>query len=100
MEIKMKFGTAKATSMGILLAALAIGVSSLFVFEEGSAGYVGSAVLLVTLFATGIAIMAIWGRCPYCGKHLFYGLYKWKICPKCRRKLCAGDKYVPSAKKK
>ena len=85
--------------MGILLAALAIGVSSLFLFEEGSVGYIGSAVLLVVLFAAGIAIMVIWGRCPYCGARLFYGLYKWKICPKCRRKLCAGDKYTPAVNK-
>lgn len=92
----MKFGTAKASSMGILLAALAIGVASALMFEEGSSAYVGSAILIVSLFAVALAIMIIWGRCPYCGRRLFYGLYKWKICPKCRRKLEAGEKYVPA----
>ena len=94
----MKFGTAKSASLGMLLAALAIGVSSLFMFEEGTAAYNGSAALIIGLFIASLLIMIIWGRCPYCGKHLFYGLYKWKICPKCRRRLSAGDKYTPSGK--
>ena len=94
----MKFSTAKAVSMGILLAALAIGVATAFMFEEGSSAYIGSAVLLVILFVVALAVMIIWGRCPYCGRHLFYGLYKWKICPKCRRALDPNGKYVPSGK--
>ena len=94
----MKFGTAKAASMGMLLAALTIGVSSIFLFEEGTAAYMGSAVLIVALFIASLFIMIVWGRCPYCGRHLFYGLYKWKTCPKCRRALSAADKYTPPTK--
>jgi len=45
-----------------------------------------------------IVIMVVWGRCPNCGKHLFYGLYKWKVCPKCRKKLDPNAKYVPVKK--
>ncbi|MBQ8217029.1 MAG: hypothetical protein IJZ91_03600 [Oscillospiraceae bacterium] len=93
----MKFGTAKAASMGMLLAALAIGVASLFMFEEGSSAYMGSAVLLIILLFSSVAIMIIWGRCPYCGKRLFYSLYKWKNCPKCRKALKPGDKYSPAS---
>lgn len=96
----MNFGTAKSASMGMLLAALAIGVASALMFEEGTSAYTGSAILLLVLLFTSVAIMYIWGRCPYCGKRLFYGLYKWKICPKCRRTLRANEKYVPSAKLK
>ena len=96
----MKFGTAKSASMGMLLAALAIGVASALMLEEGSSAYTGSAILLLVLLFASVAIMYIWGRCPYCGKRLFYGLYKWKICPKCRRALRANEKYVPSAKLK
>ena len=90
---KMKFSTSKAASMGMLLAALAIGVASALIFEEGTAVYNGSAFLLVVLLVVSVAIMIVWGRCPYCGKRLFYGLYKWKICPKCRRKLDPNGKY-------
>ena len=92
----MKFGAAKSASMGMLLSALVIGVSSIFMFEEGSSAYTGSAILIILLFVASLLIMFIWGRCPYCGKHLFYGLYKWKTCPKCRRELSANDKYTPS----
>ena len=95
----MKFSTAKAASMGMLLAALTIGVSSALIFEEGTAAYTGSAVLIAVLFALALVIMFVWGRCPYCGKRLFYGLYKWKICPKCRRKLDPRGKYAASGKK-
>lgn len=91
----MKFSTAKAASMGMLLAGLAIGVASALMFEEGSAEYTGSAVLLISVFAAAVAIMLVWGRCPNCRKHLFYGLYKWKVCPKCRKKLDPNAKYIP-----
>lgn len=94
----MKFSASKAASMGMLLAALSIGVASALIFEEGTTAYTGSAVLITVLFIAALAIMYIWGRCPYCGKRLFYGLYKWKICPKCRRKLDPNGKYVPSKK--
>jgi len=94
----MKFSTSKAASMGILLAALAIGVASALMFEKGTAAYTGSVVLLLLMLAAALMIMFIWGRCPYCGKRLFYGLYKWTICPKCRRKLDMNGKYS-SAKK-
>ena len=92
----MKFGAAKSASMGMLLSALVIGVSSILMFEEGTSAYIGSAVLIVLLFIASLLIMIVWGRCPYCGMHLFYGLYKWKTCPKCRRALSANDKYSPS----
>ena len=90
----MKFSSAKAVSMGMLLAGLAIGVASALMFEEGTAAYTGSAVLLISVFVAAIVIMVVWGRCPNCGKHLFYGLYKWKVCPKCRKKLDPNAKYV------
>ena len=58
----MNFGTAKSASMGMLLAALAIGVASALMFEEGTSAYTGSAILLLVLLFTSVAIMYIWGR--------------------------------------
>jgi len=94
----MKFSSAKAVSMGLLIAAFTIGISALFLFEEGSSAYTGSTIMILALFVAALLVMFIWGRCPYCGKRLFYGLYKWKICPKCRRKIDHNAKYVPAAK--
>ncbi len=83
----MKFETAKYTALGLLLAGLAVGVSGIFLVEEGTPLYTFTLTITVALLCAGIAVGAVWARCPHCGKHLFINMLKWKTCPKCRRAL-------------
>ena len=94
----MKLSMAKATTLGLLLAGLAIGLTGQFTLDEGTQMYVVTEVLTLVLLAGGIAVGAIWARCPYCGKSLFMNMLKWKNCPRCNRALT--DKTAKSAKRK
>lgn len=46
---------------------------------------------VVSLLLTMGVIMK-WARCPWCGASLLRGLFKIKVCPKCRRDLITGKK--------
>ena len=90
----MKFGTAKTITVAILLSALVIACLGQFLTDEGSSEYVMSIWGACILLAAGLGVAYIWGRCPKCGKRLFYKLYKWKKCPKCGKVLENDKMYV------
>ena len=79
----MKFSTAKTVSMALLLSGLAIGVGGKFATTEGTSEYTFTLVLVCVLLVAAILVIAIWSKCPKCGKHLIYQVYKLKKCPKC-----------------
>lgn len=88
----MKLSTAKTFSLGMLLAGLAIGVLGVLTQEEGTSAYLMTEVFTLVCLVVGVAVAAIWGKCPYCGKHLFFQMLKWDYCPKCRRALVKNPK--------
>lgn len=90
----MKLGTAKTVALGSLMLGLAIGLFGFFFLEEGSSLYLISEIITAALFAAGIITAAVWGRCPFCGNHLFYKLFKLKVCPRCKRKLENTGRYT------
>ena len=94
----MKFGTAKTVMMSLLLAAFVIALAGTFLLEEGTGEYTLTTVLAVVLLAAGLLVGALWGRCPSCGKHLFFKLLQWKSCPACRRALDPAGRYRPKTK--
>lgn len=96
----MKFSTVKYTTLGLLVAGLAIGCFGVFALEEGTSSYTFTAILMLVLFAAGLLVAFIWGRCPNCGHRLFYRLLKWKDCPYCRHKIDMKGRYVKKVKKK
>ena len=83
----MKFKTAKYTVLSLLLAGLAVGVSGVFLVEEGTSLYTFTLTITMVLLCAGIVVGAVWARCPHCGKHLFINMLKWKTCPQCGRGL-------------
>ena len=83
----MKFKTAKYTVLSLLLAGLAVGVSGVFLVEEGTSLYTYALTITMVLLCAGIVVGAVWARCPHCGKHLFINMLKWKTCPQCGRGL-------------
>ena len=95
----MKFSTAKYTSVALLIAGLAIGCFGVFALEEGTDAYRFTAIVMLVLFGAGIVVAYFFGRCPNCGRRLFFRLLKWKECPYCRKKLDGNGRYVPKAKR-
>lgn len=90
----MRFETAKSLTFGLLIAGLAAGAVGAFMLEKGSAAYAGAEIVTMLLLLGGVAVGAIWARCPKCGKHLFFNMLKWKTCPKCRCDLGGGQTKV------
>lgn len=95
----MKLGTAKAFTLGSLMLGLAVGLFGFFFLEEGSTVYIYAEIVTALLFAAGIIIAVVWGRCPFCGKLLFYKLFKLNICPRCKRRLDSNGKYASGKRK-
>lgn len=96
----MKLSKAKTTCLGLLLGGLVIGCVGVFFLTEGTSEYTLTAVLMAVLLAAGVAVAAIWGRCPNCGYHLFYKMLKWKECPNCRKKLDMNGRYIKKARRR
>ena len=86
----MKFD--KARNLSKLLIAMCLVFCIAGLFFQGST-YAGVLMLLSTVFFVAtIVVIAAFCRCPYCGKHIYFGLFKIKTCPKCRRDLITGAK--------
>ncbi len=81
----MKLAKARILTLSLLLAALAIAVAAQFLTAEGSAEYTLSLAAVLVLFAAGVGIAVIWGRCPNCGKRLFVNFLRLSRCPGCGR---------------
>ena len=67
-------------------------IASLIIGNDG--GTLQLAMILASfgfLVAT-VAVMYIFCRCPYCGKHIMLGVLTIKTCPSCRRNLMTGKK--------
>ena len=89
----MKLAKVRILTLSLLLAGLAIAVAASFLTTEGSAEYTLSLALVLVLFAAGLAVAILWGRCPHCGKHLFVNLLRMPRCPRCGQPLEAEGKY-------
>lgn len=89
----MKFKTAKILTLGLFLAALAIGVGAILLTEEGSTAYSFSLGVVLALFAAGLLTALLWGRCPHCGKRIFVNFLRLSKCPACQKSLDADARY-------
>lgn len=43
-------------------------------------------------FFLAFVVVALFCKCPNCGKHIYLGLFKAEYCPKCNRHLITGEK--------
>ena len=86
----MKLGTVRILTLSLLLAALAIAVAAMLLTAEGSAEYNFSMILVLLLFAAGLLVTFLWGRCPHCGRRLFVNFLRLKKCPGCGKPLDSG----------
>ena len=48
--------------------------------------------VISTFISTAFFVIAVYCRCPHCGKRIYLGLFKAVNCPKCRRNLITGAK--------
>lgn len=90
----MKYGTTKTVSTTILLLALAVACMGQFLCTKGSQEYMLSCYAAIVLLVAGLAVVFIWGRCPYCGKRLMYKFLQWKKCPSCGKALDKDKQFV------
>ncbi|MBQ9249137.1 MAG: hypothetical protein IJ179_02085 [Oscillospiraceae bacterium] len=79
----MKLEVVRIVAVALLVLMLVVAIAGRLIF--GVNEIVGYAV--IGLLALMLAVIAIWGRCPHCGKHLFWGFFKLQECPKCGRSL-------------
>ncbi len=76
--------------------AVILGLAGLLLTPAGS---VAQFVLVMLSAGMLVAmIVAIWKtcRCPYCGKHIFFGALVVTVCPSCHRNLSSGKKVKKS----
>jgi len=85
----MKYGTTKIVSI-VLLALAVLSVLLCRFLPQTAAGLLTAAGVLL---AAAVAVIAVWGRCPHCGKHLIFRFFKHKECPQCGRELDPDGKY-------
>lgn len=86
----MSFSTAKKVGVGLLLCAAVVIAVGMLVFSEGEIGYLLAEYCGIALIPGGAAVIAIWARCPHCGRHIIRNLLKLKVCPFCGKELDAG----------
>ena len=87
----MKFDKARDLVKVLMAACVVLLVMSLFSGGNPAVAAMESIVSLVSLLLSFV-IIALYCKCPYCGKHIYFGLLKAKYCPKCRRDLLTGTK--------
>lgn len=95
----MKLAKARILTLSLLLAGLAIAVAAGFLTTEGTMEYTMSLILVLLLFAAGIAVAFFFGRCPNCGKHLFVNFLRLSRCPHCGKLLEPGESGQESGRK-
>lgn len=92
----MKFD--KARNLVKLLLVMCVLLTLVSIFAEDSTAATPCAVLSILSFVGAIIVIALWCRCPHCGKHIYFGLFKAANCPKCKRNLISGAKTKRSSR--
>ena len=97
---RMSLGAAKTLTSGLLVGCVVCCLLSLLLtgLPESVRTAIGWAAILLAVL--GVACLVLFCRCPYCGAHLFKGLFKMKFCPSCRRDLETGMKQKGSGGKR
>ena len=97
---RMSLATAKTLTTGLLVGCVVCCLLSLLLtgLPESVRTAIGWAAILLAVL--GVACLVLFCRCPWCGAHLFRGLFKLKICPSCRRDLYSGVKKKGSGGKR
>lgn len=76
----------------LIIASIAIMVIALFCTPEGSTVQGLMMLAIIVLLIICFVIIYRYCRCPYCGKHIFFGILRVKVCPACKRNLVNGKK--------
>ncbi len=100
MHNRMSLDTAKKLTTGLLVACVVCCLLSLLLPEADAALRMIIGWAAIVLAVLGVASLILFCRCPYCGAHLFKGLYKMKFCPSCRRDFDTGAKKKGSGGKR
>ena len=99
MHNKMSLDTAKKLTTGFLVACVICCLLSLLL-PASDAVRISIGWVAIALAVLGALCLILFCRCPYCGAHLFKGLYKMKFCPSCRRDFETGVKKKGSGGKR
>lgn len=86
----MKFD--KARNLVKLLLAMCIVFCTAGLFTSGTSLGAVSAVMSLLFFVMAFVVIALYCKCPNCGKHIYLGLFKAVNCPRCKRNLITGAK--------
>ncbi len=86
----MKFD--KARNLVKFLLAMCLVFCVVGIAASGSQTGVVSTFISVAFFVTAFIVIAVYCKCPNCGKRIYLGLFKAVNCPKCRRNLITGAK--------
>ena len=91
-KFESNFGYGQKIGKYLTAAAVVLIVSAFLLKNQGS--IIQSVLLIAAAAAMVSAVVVIYKfcRCPYCGKHIFFGVMNVKVCPACRRNLSNGKK--------
>lgn len=87
----MKFDKARNLVKLLMAVCVATCLIGLFSAKNPAAASVASLASLASL-GLSVIVIAVYCKCPYCGKHIYFGLLGATHCPKCRRNLETGVK--------
>ena len=96
---QMRLDTAKKLTTG-LLAGCVVCCLLCLLLPASDAVRMAFGWAAIALAVLGLGCLFLYCRCPYCGAHLFKGLYKMKFCPSCRRDFETGARHKGSGGKR
>ena len=75
-----------------MIAVVVLGLMTAFAAPANTLLQVIFLVLTLGAMISTIVVVYKYCRCPYCGKHIFAGVLRIKVCPACHRNLVNGKK--------
>ncbi len=88
----MKFDRAKNLVKLLLAFCVVLCVIGIVTAETGSMTPVYASIASFVCFVLSFVVVAVYCKCPYCGKRVYLGLFKATHCPHCRRNFETGVK--------
>ena len=88
----MKFDKARNLVKFLLALCLLFGLAGIIISDKGLAFSVYFSLASMICFVLTFIVIALFCKCPYCGKVVYLGLFKATHCPKCRRNFETGVK--------
>ena len=84
----MESGRQKAKYL--LWAAVLLALVTIFFTRAGTAA--NTVLFILTMAAIAASLIVVYKdcRCPYCGRHIFMGVFRITVCPACHRNLYSG----------